>query len=585
MSANHQRGDLEGSLMKESEKQSHLEKLMSFSSRVSDSIKNKGRILALASLLAISPVYSGCQGETSSNEIKNSNHVEQTQLTNKEKHKNKDKTEKEFSDVPAYVGTQEMKIERNPLLDEKAKIEVEGTDNGKGVEIFIGTKDYKEDQNPETSLFIESMKSSPLIIHSPNVSVSDIEQKAYANLSSGRGQGKGAWQSVFVPRKSDIKEGVDVKEGIERVLDITNLGDIVFSDSEKEIKAYPKDWKDSLFLDVRKDKEAYKLLEEKFEKGWDFTLIEPFVANLETARKHETARKYKIEFEQKYPGKENVWVLQGIDLENLDSLAFGKLERKLSGPIEIEGDIDLWAYKEGVDFEWLERKSYTRLINSDKHSPRNIIQFFLPSWHSENDEALRGLIWPLIGDYAGTSGPINVYKKKSSKPFLSLDSVYYTVGGIESWGKHKIGKKLEKRLYQMLSFASTQIGKGKGKLEGKYIGKIKFEKEILGLKRYGEPKVYTIKEGEKSIKPAIMSAKKEVIRFMADDNYKNLNDFGFGIFPVLYGKIQGPPIIFTEKMLDILPITKNNYIKDLEFSYPLRRIDGKENIDEYKIIE
>ena len=159
-----------------------------------------------------------------------------------------------------------------------------------------------------------------------------------------------------------------------------------------------------------------------------------------------------------------------------------------------------------------------------------------------------------------------------------ISGVDISLTGIKSWGSLKIkgimlpvfGEMNRKHTHGEGWFIQTKIGKGKEELAGRYIGQISFDEFYQGLQRaksWGEFGVYTIKKGEDKLVPAKLSEWKtnnegiSTIRFLTRENFNKLEDFGFGIFPVLDREIKGAPIYYTDNIREVLYKEKDHNIK------------------------
>ena len=566
---------------KKDNKQGRLEKLISSGARYLDKTL---KILTLTTAITAATFLSGCEGQSSEETgNKSSVTVSQTEVQKKEVEKEVEKKplmpyEEEF-DIPAYVINRDKESsfpERNKLLDTNAKIKIEKNSDTNGIQIGLFLDDYdQKNHNPDSRLYLDALESSPMIIHPPEMKIANISQRAFVNL----GGNKKDWQSLSYPyRDEDYTEGIDVTDKLEGA-----LGEIIFTgDSKSFLYGSAGFWWAGLISELKENKNQQEELQKLVEEGYEFSLILNHNHKLRWAKDNETARKYWVRFDQNTSRKKDIWVLQGIRLKNeSETGAFGTLERRLIGPINMgeeinlskhkEGEeIDLWKYKEGEDFEWFD-KDYSQYIIYDPEKEETMLSLDFRSIIKDpkTNKTLPYYSFSKKSDYKINFG---LYGEKK---LLAKEEIYLAQKIVNSWGEHKseIGP-FEDGITGMI-----EIGRNEEELGKRYIGEIilirKLNRELERLERYGVPTVYTLKKGEKELKPAIQEKKDHRIRFLTRDNYSGLDELDLGVFPAKNGEIQGEPFLFTRGIVKYLRNKEEGFMGELKFSENLEPMYDK----------
>jgi len=563
MSTNHQRGDLKDSLIQESEKQSPLERLMSFSSRVSNSIKNKKATIGMAAGLTLANIAFPFFADKALAEWKtiyNKEHTVNIYLKNYN---------------PATQG--HIQDKRDMLLN------VRQDDSKDKLEITI-KKQNTHENIPYLSAepWINESWSYPYFVHKKDIDL-NVEAKGYIIKSNSK---KGKWTELIDANKNKKLQTTleSEKKILNELIDLSGLNPDLDDATKEKLNNW---WND--FVEYQRKKGKQQIKDKAGKPNWRLTRVEPFGSKRWSGRDNFSIIKYNVDFDFKDKKEQDVYLILGTKLEkNLEPKLYGNLEKQVIGPIIFNKKthekeplqiakpgfsfakfINLWNLEKEEDFDLLRKGSYIKFIGPSKQnkSPPLLVHP-LDIWFSQDGkEKITSSMetYDIVKRNPFFKNKVSLEIKNSQGSKEDKGRIELKFPGIKSWGELKLNKLIMPLMEinecctenSELFCMNTELGKGKGSIEGRLFGEISFDDFYQGLqnaKKWGELGVYTIKKGENKIYPAKLSewkSKKEgvySIRFLSNQKYSNIENAGFGIFPVLNGKIQGDPFYYTNHM-------------------------------------
>ncbi|MFW6283615.1 MAG: hypothetical protein ACOC1P_06215, partial [Minisyncoccales bacterium] len=353
---------------------------------------------------------------------------------------------------------------------ENVLLKVEKDKDINELEITLKLEDFdKARENPSTGTFLNESFSTPVFVHSSNIDISEIRQKAYVNKGDDS-----YWTKLIPPEENKkLQRGIKLEKKI--LSKALKLGGFKLND---ELKEHLERWWER-FVKEQREKQREGFLKKAGEQEYKVTKISPFTHDKTSGRSMETARKFNISFEQEIPDKEELYMFQGIRLEKtIPTRASGSLKERLVIPFSI-GEFSLWSLQEGEDFEWLQRGTYEQLRTSKKATDNHEVVSMLNYWDSGNER-----IFSFMRPVKKLDFDAKILIREDNKRPELIDRAKLYLPGITRIGDNSLNRTMfplcEKDMDQENIddpewFIGVKLGEGKNEYKGKYIGEVSLD--------------------------------------------------------------------------------------------------------------